>query len=74
MQTAHESRRRARSVVHADAKPNGRQIFYAARLLCEIAGVPFPETRGEASELISRLESQRDAITSAATSGDEIPF
>ena len=37
------------------APPTGRQIWALAGALCERMGETFPETRGEASELIERL-------------------
>jgi hypothetical protein len=36
-------------------KPSVRQVYALAAALCERAGVSFPETREEASELIERL-------------------
>jgi len=38
-----------------DARPTIRQIYALAAALCERAGEEFPETRGDASELIERL-------------------
>ena len=37
------------------ARPTIRQIYALAAALCERAGEEFPETRGDASELIERL-------------------
>ena len=36
-------------------RPTVRQIYALAAALCERAGEEFPETRGDASELIERL-------------------
>ena len=36
-------------------RPTIRQIYALAAALCERAGEEFPETRGDASELIERL-------------------
>ena len=37
------------------ARPTIRQIYALVAALCERAGEEFPETRGDASELIERL-------------------
>ena len=38
-----------------DGEPTVRQVYALAAALCERAGLAFPETRAEASELIERL-------------------
>jgi len=41
-----------------DARPTIRQIYALAAALCERLGEEFPETRGDASELIERLRTE----------------
>jgi hypothetical protein len=55
-----------------DIGPSGKQRSYMARLLLELAGLPFPESRKDASELIDRLKDQLAAQGTAST--DDIPF
>ena len=43
-----------------DDAPTVRQVFALAAALCERDGEPFPETRGDASELIERLRREVD--------------
>jgi hypothetical protein len=42
------------------ATPTPRQIHALARMLCERAGEPWPETNVDASRLIERLASHTD--------------
>jgi len=44
--------------VHEHAPPTVRQIYALAAALCERTGEEFPQTRGQASELIERLRSE----------------
>jgi len=41
--------------VEKHGKPTVRQVYALAAALCERMGEEFPETRGDASELIERL-------------------
>jgi hypothetical protein len=56
-----------------DAKPTSKQTWLVAHLFAEIAGVDWPETRAAASELITTLQAQRDAVRAAA-GNDGMPF
>lgn len=42
-----------------DAPPTFKQVYAIARSLCEQADVEWPETREQASELISRLREEK---------------
>lgn len=63
----------ARRAPRADVKPSSKQTWMIAHLLAEIAGIQWPESRRDASELISTLIAQRDAVREVAA-GAEIPF
>jgi hypothetical protein len=41
--------------VQKEGKPTVRQVYALAAALCERLGEEFPESRGDASELIERL-------------------
>lgn len=49
-----------RRVLREDGKPTVRQVYALARELCERVGEEFPQTRGEASELIQRLRAEKE--------------
>lgn len=51
-----------RAVVNTDAKPTIRQVYAMAHALVDIAGLSWPETRGEMSDLLKKLSEQRDAV------------
>jgi hypothetical protein len=58
-----------------DARPTSKQTWMIAHLLCETAGIPYPETRAEMSALISRLMDAKNAPAAPAPSTtDDIPF
>jgi hypothetical protein len=58
-----------------DARPTSKQTWMVAHLLCETAGIPYPETRAEMSALISRLMDAKNAPPAPAPSTtDDIPF
>lgn len=62
-------------VSNETAKPTGRQVYKACALALAALGVEFPRTRGEASELIGRLQSiATESAVSAAAAHDDIPF
>lgn len=46
----------------SDKRPSGKQVYYFAHLLCDIAGVPWPETSAQASDLIAQLREQAAAV------------
>jgi hypothetical protein len=52
-------------------KPSPPQVYKIARMLLEIADVPFPETSRDASALIDKLNEQLRAIGAAE---DGAPF
>lgn len=54
-----------------DKRPTSKQTWMIAHLFAEIAGVNWPESRRGASELISTLIEQRDAVRAASA---EVPF
>ncbi len=43
---------------HPQGKPTVKQVYAIARALCERAGERWPETREDASALISRLRGE----------------
>lgn len=43
---------------HPQGKPTVKQVYAIARALCERAGEAWPETREEASVLITRLRAE----------------
>ena len=43
------------ATVKKEGKPTVRQVYALAAALCERLGEEFPESRGDASELIERL-------------------
>jgi hypothetical protein len=61
------------TVKRTDSKPTVPQVYKIARELCRIAGVTFPETRADASAIISTLLEQSAAVTADAASAD-VPF
>jgi hypothetical protein len=46
------------ATVQKEGKPTVRQVYALAAALCERLGEEFPETRGDASELIERLRTE----------------
>lgn len=44
-----------------DARPTSKQTWLLAHLVCEAAGIDYPETRAEMSALISRLMDAKNA-------------
>jgi len=44
--------------VEKTGKPTVRQVYALAAALCERMGEEFPESRGDASELIERLRTE----------------
>jgi hypothetical protein len=54
-------------------RPTAKQVYAIAHALVEIAGVQWPETRGDASTLLQQLREQRDAVTAPVAPSD-IPF
>lgn len=58
---------------HPEGKPTVKQVYAIARGLCERAGEAWPETREEASALISRLRAEGEAGShGAARQTDEV--
>lgn len=55
----------------AQNKVSGRQVYCYAHLLVEIAGLSWPSNAAEASQLISTLQEQRDALKAQTT---DVPF
>lgn len=63
MTTATPPRSRgATRVEHTGSRPTGRQIYKLAALLMQVAGLTFPQSRGDASSMIEQLTGQLDAI------------
>lgn len=62
---ASSDQRRERRVVNTDAGVTGRQTYAIARALADIAGIDWPENRGDASALIGHLNEQRPAVQGA---------
>ena len=58
--------RRSGSEGGPGSKPTIRQIYAVARALCERCDERFPETKGEASELIERLRGEQPGTREAA--------
>jgi hypothetical protein len=46
------------TTVQKEGKPTVRQVYALAAALCERLGEEFPESRGDASELIERLRTE----------------
>ena len=46
------------AMVEKTGKPTVRQVYALAAALCERMGEEFPESRGDASELIERLRTE----------------
>ncbi len=58
-----------RTIKHTDAPPTSKQIWLIARELLEQLGADeWPETRGEASDLIRDLQNDSGYVASMATS------
>lgn len=45
-----------------DKRPSGKQVYYFAHLLCDIAGLEWPATSADASALIAQLKDQAAAV------------
>jgi hypothetical protein len=56
----------------SDKRPSGKQVYYFAHLLADIAGIPWPETSAQASDLIAQLKDQAAAVK-ATQAGDVAP-
>lgn len=56
-------------VQHEDNRPTGRQIYKITRLLCDVAGLEFPETRAAASTMIETIGEQLAAIVATENGG-----
>ena len=56
--------------MRTDAPPTVRQIWAIAATLCEKTGELFPQTRGEASELLDKLKEGRPAGQAPPKAGD----
>lgn len=57
-----------------DIAPSGKQRAYIARLCIELLGLPYPESRKDAAELIDSLKRQCEAARPSGASSDDIPF
>lgn len=55
-----------------DKRPSGKQVYYFAHLLCDVAGIDWPETSAAASALIEQLKGQAAAVK-ATQAGDVAP-
>ncbi|MER3409922.1 MAG: hypothetical protein C4305_02480 [Thermoleophilia bacterium] len=49
------------TIQHPQGRPTVKQVYAIARALCERAGEEWPETREQASLLISRLRQEAEA-------------
>lgn len=55
-----------------DKRPSGKQIYFMAHLLCDVAGLEWPTTSAECSDIIGRLKDQAAAVK-ATQAGDVAP-
>ena len=44
-----------------EAKPTVKQVYAIAAALCKESGEKFPQSRGEASELIKKLRGEHES-------------
>jgi len=51
-----------------EAKPSAKQVYFLARLLVEQAGLSWPQSKADASEIIASLKALETSST------DDIPF
>jgi hypothetical protein len=68
---AHEAPHHAASPL---LKPSGRQMFAICHALLEVAGIPSPTTRAEASAVLERVRAERDSLRAANAAAADVPF
>jgi len=57
---------------HPEGKPTVKQVYAIARGLCERAGEEWPETREDASALISRLRGEDEPGSAGTARGSDL--